>query len=212
MFAGKLGNQLADLHVHNELMKMKVQKNIGTIGKCPANLRPVEKFGFPTITCCGYIPQENEWQEDWVTFFASQRLHPQIRLIERDYGDRTLLELWSELQMKVQNAFRDTVIVPSLLHGDLWEANVAEDDHGPVLFDPASFYGHSEYDLSIGDMFGDHCADFYEAYHRKIPKSPGFELRHPLYKLFHSLNNWNHFGSVFRKSTLDLMTYLLQIL
>ncbi|KAM3922027.1 ketosamine-3-kinase-like [Leptodactylus fuscus] len=211
-FASKLGDQLADLHLHNGLMKVKIQKNYGTIGKCPADLCPVEKFGFPTMTCCGYIPQDNEWQDDWVTFFASQRLQPQIRLIERDYGDRTLLGLWSELQMKVQNAFRDTVIVPSLLHGDLWEGNTAEDDHGPVLFDPGSFYGHSEYELSIGDMFGDHCGEFYQAYHRKIPKSSGFELRQPLYQLFHSLNNWNHFGEMFRGSTLNLMRYLLQIL
>ncbi|KAG8545043.1 hypothetical protein GDO81_021464 [Engystomops pustulosus] len=115
-------------------------------------------------------------------------------------------------QLKVPNAFRDTTIVPALLHGDLWEANVGEDDRGPILFDPGSFYGHSEYELSIGDMFGDRCGDFYEAYHRKIPKSPGFELRQPLYQLFHSLNNWNHFGSAFRRSTLDLMRYLLQIL
>ncbi|XP_069809927.1 ketosamine-3-kinase-like [Dendropsophus ebraccatus] len=180
-FAGKLGDQLAHLHAHNWLLKINMQKYIGTIGGCPESLRPVERFGFHTSTCCGYIPQENSWQEDWVTFFTSQRLQPQLRLIERDYGDRTLLGLWSELQMKVQNAFRDTVIVPSLLHGDLWEANVAEDDHGPVLFDPGSFYGHSEYDLSIGDMFGDHCGDFYQAYHRKIPKSPSFDLRRPLY-------------------------------
>ncbi|XP_056409184.1 fructosamine-3-kinase-like isoform X1 [Hyla sarda] len=209
-FAGKLGEQLADLHVHN--MRMKMQQNCGTIGQCPDGLRPVDKFGFHTTTCCGYIPQENEWQEDWATFFVSQRLQPQVQLIEKDYGDRTLLGLWSELQMKAHKAFRDTVLVPSLLHGDLWEANVAEDDQGPVLFDPASFYGHSEFDLSVGEMFGEHCEDFYQAYHRRIPRSPGFALRRLLYQLFHSLNNWNHFGAVFRRRTLDLARTLLQIL
>ncbi|XP_071969833.1 ketosamine-3-kinase-like isoform X1 [Engystomops pustulosus] len=211
-FARRLGEQLGDLHAYNGLMQSKMQKTVGIIGKYPESPGAVENFGFHTTTCCGYIPQENAWQEDWVTFYTSQRLQPQIRMIERDYGDRTLLGLWSELQRKVPNAFRDTTIVPALLHGDLWEANVGEDDRGPVLFDPGSFYGHSEYELSIGDMFGDRCGEFYEAYHRKIPKSPGFELRQPLYQLFHSLNNWNHFGSAFRRSTLDLMRYLLQIL
>lgn len=26
----------------------------------------VEKFGFPVATCCGFIPQNNEWLDDWV--------------------------------------------------------------------------------------------------------------------------------------------------
>ncbi|XP_075034276.1 ketosamine-3-kinase-like [Mixophyes fleayi] len=212
-FAGKLGEQLADLHLKNRIMKRKMQKHLGTIGKCPADPRPVDMFGFHTTTCCGYIPQVNDWQEDWGTFFASQRLQPQISLIERDHGDRILLGLWSELQMKVQNAFKGAVIVPSLLHGDLWEANVAEDEHGPVFFDPGSFYGHSEYELSIGDnLFGVHSQDFFTAYHTKIPRASGFEVRRQLYQLFHSLNNWNHFGLVFREGSINLMRSLLQIL
>ncbi|XP_063817068.1 ketosamine-3-kinase-like isoform X2 [Pseudophryne corroboree] len=211
-FAGKLGEQLADLHLDNWMRKRTMQKHSGTIGKCPGDLRPVDMFGFHTTTCCGYIPQINEWQKDWGMFFVTQRLQPQFSLIEKDYADRILLELWSELQMKIQNAFKGTVIVPSLLHGDLWEANVAEDEQGPVVFDPGSFYGHSEYDLSIDEMFGIHSQDFFTAYHRKIPREFGFEVRHQLYQLFHSLNNWNHFGLLFREGSLNLMRCLLQIL
>ncbi|KAM4691179.1 ketosamine-3-kinase-like [Rhinophrynus dorsalis] len=211
-FAERLGMQIADLHLHNWTMKRKQQKLERTIGKCPTDFPVVDKFGFHAVTCCGYIPQVNEWQDDWVTFFTSQRLKPQLDLIEKDYGDRTVQSLWSELQIKVHNAFKDAVIFPSLLHGDLWEANVAEDETGPILFDPGSFYGHSEYELSIGEMFGVRCQDFYSAYHRKIPKSPGFEKRLQLYQLFHSLNNWNHFGLAFREGSLNLMRNLLEIL
>ncbi|KAM9296756.1 fructosamine-3-kinase-like [Gastrophryne carolinensis] len=208
-YAGKLGEQLAALHLHNQVLQEKMKKKTKIVGKCPTDLQPVEKFGFHTTTCCGYIPQVNEWQEDWVTFFASQRLEPQLNLIERDYGDREILQLWSELQVKVHYAFKDMMIVPSLLHGDFWEANVAEDDVGPLLFDPGSFYGHSEYDLSIGEMFGAHWKDFCSSYHWKIPKAPGFEIRQKLYQLFHSLNNWNHFGLMFRGVTVGLMRCLL---
>ncbi|XP_073463118.1 ketosamine-3-kinase-like [Aquarana catesbeiana] len=211
-FAEKLGEQLADLHLHNQRLLKTAQKQGGTIGECSRDLQPVERFGFHTTTCCGYIPQVNEWQEDWATFFASQRLHPQLSLIEENYGDRTVLGLWSELQVKLQNAFKDAVIVPSLLHGDLWEGNAAEDEDGPLLFDLGSFYGHSECDLSIGEIFGAQCDNFYSAYHRRVPRSPGYEVRHRLYQLFHSFNNWNHFGLEFRGVTENLMRCLLQVL
>jgi len=59
-----------------------------------------------------------------------------------------------------------------------------------VAFDPASFYGHHEYDLAIAGMFGGFTKAFYNAYHKEIPKQKGFEKRHELYKLFHHLNHW----------------------
>lgn len=59
-----------------------------------------------------------------------------------------------------------------------------------VAFDPASFYGHHEFDLAIADMFGGFTKEFYDAYHSLIPKEPGFETRHKLYLLFHYLNHW----------------------
>ena len=53
------------------------------------------------------------------------------------------------------------VVTPALLHGDLWSGNVAQAEGEPVIFDPASFYGHHEYDLAIGRMFGGFGAEFY---------------------------------------------------
>jgi fructosamine-3-kinase len=60
----------------------------------------------------------------------------------------------------------------------------------PVIFDPASFYGHHEFDLAITRMFGGFTEEFYSAYHKLIPKAPGYEARHKLYLLFHCLNHW----------------------
>ena len=59
-----------------------------------------------------------------------------------------------------------------------------------VVYDPASFYGHHEFDLAIAGMFGGFSAQFYNAYHQLIPQAPGFAARHKLYLLFHYLNHW----------------------
>lgn len=114
------------------------------------------------------------------------------------------------LQLKIPSLFSDVEIFPALLHGDLWGGNVAEDDSGPIIFDPASFYGHSEYELAIAGMFGGFTSSFYSAYHSKIPKAPGFEKRLKLYQLFHYMNHWNHFGTGYRGSSLNIMRNLVK--
>lgn len=101
-------------------------------------------------------------------------------------------------------------IVPALLHGDLWGGNVAESAEGPVIFDPASFYGHSEFELGIAGMFGGFSNSFYSAYHGKIPQGPGFAKRNQLYQLFHYLNHWNHFGGGYRGSSIRIMNNLVK--
>ncbi|NWH72813.1 KT3K kinase, partial [Piaya cayana] len=147
-----LGTQLADLHLHNQQLGEKLKKEESTVGQGQMEVQFVEQFGFHTVTCCGYLPQVNDWQRDWVTFFAKQRIQPQMDLIEKNSGDREARELWAQLQLKIPSLFCDVEVVPALLHGDLWSGNVAEDDSGPVIFDPASFYGHSEYELAIAGM------------------------------------------------------------
>ncbi|XP_024997351.3 ketosamine-3-kinase isoform X2 [Gallus gallus] len=181
--SSKLGTQLADLHLHNQQLGEKLKKEESTV---------------------------NDWQADWVTFFARQRIQPQMDMIEKNSGDREARELWARLQLKIPSLFCDVEIVPALLHGDLWGGNVAEDDSGPIIFDPASFYGHSEYELAIAGMFGGFSSSFYSAYHSKIPKAPGFEKRLKLYQLFHYMNHWNHFGSGYRGSSLNIMRNLVK--
>ncbi|CAN9505640.1 unnamed protein product [Ophioblennius macclurei] len=211
-YSKHLGEQLADLHLHNKRLMEKVSEEQQTVGKGSgqSDTAVVEKFGFSVTTCCGYLPQENEWQNDWVSFYSQQRLQHQLNMVEKTYGDREARELWSKLQLKIPLLFKDTAVVPALLHGDLWGGNVAECTDGPVIFDPACFYGHSEYELGIAGMFGGFNSSFYSAYHAKIPKSPGFEERNQLYQLFHYLNHWNHFGGGYRGSSVRIMKNLLK--
>ncbi|XP_008153185.2 ketosamine-3-kinase [Eptesicus fuscus] len=209
--AAKLGAQLADLHLENKRLGEALQKEASRVGRGGGQAeRPfIDQFGFDVVTCCGYLPQVNDWQKDWVAFYAQQRIQPQMDMLEKGIGDRDALELWSALQLKIPDLFLDLDIVPALLHGDLWGGNVAEDSSGPIIFDPASFYGHSEYELAIAGMFGGFNGTFYSAYHSKIPKAPGFEKRLKLYQLFHYLNHWNHFGSGYRGSSLNIMRNLI---
>ncbi|KAK1785582.1 hypothetical protein P4O66_018943 [Electrophorus voltai] len=250
-YSAQLGEQLADLHLHNKRQKEKQIKAEQTIEKHPCSMVEgkqhctgkgsgqsevpvVDRFGFHVVTCCGYIPQVNDWQTDWVSFYTQQRLQHQLGLVEQAYGDREARELWASLQnfllysvsqsspqgplddphiscvqstpyqLKVPQLFSGVEVEPALLHGDLWSGNVAEYLDGPIIFDPASFYGHSEFELAIAGMFGGFGRRFYDAYHQKIPKAPGFEQRLKLYQLFHYLNHWNHFGSGYRTAMTDV--------
>ncbi|XP_005801530.1 ketosamine-3-kinase [Xiphophorus maculatus] len=211
-YSKQLGEQLADLHLHNKRLLEKQNKEQQTVGKGARHteMDPVEKFGFGVNTCCGYIAQKNEWQSDWVQFYSQQRLEYQLNMVEKSHGDREARELWAKLQLKIPELFTNVEVVPALLHGDLWGGNVAECADGPVIFDPASFYGHSEFELAISGMFGGFNNSFYSAYHDKIPQTPGFAQRNQLYQLFHYLNHWNHFGGGYRGSSIRIMKNLLK--
>ncbi|GFT12232.1 ketosamine-3-kinase [Nephila pilipes] len=205
----QLGEQLAKMHLFNTSLHTSdssVHKSEEDEGK----LSYIDKFGFHTTTCCGYIEQVNCWKEDWVEFYTQQRLDHQIKLLQSTYQDRELTELWSELVLKIPGYFEGIDVKPSLLHGDLWSGNVGETKDGPIIFDPAVFYGHSEFELAIADMFGGFPRSFYNAYHTILPKQQNFDKRKDLYKLFHCLNHWNHFGGGYRSSSLSIMKRLLK--
>ena len=165
----------------------------------------MSRYGFHTETCCGFLPQGNLWKEDWVDFYT-EKLEEQIRRQQ----DRELKALWSKLRPRVPELFAGIDVFPSLLHGDLWGGNVGQVESEPVMFDPSSFYGHHEYDLGIATMFGGFTSEFYAAYHKHIPKAPGFDGRNELYQLFHYLNHWNHFGGGYRSQSLSLMNRILK--
>lgn len=59
-----------------------------------------------------------------------------------------------------------------------------------AIFDPASFYGHSEYEFGIATMFGGFSRKFFNSYHKLIPKADGFDTRIRMYQLFHYMNHW----------------------
>ena len=202
----ELGRQVAALHLHNN-------NNNNT-------LQPVTSFGFDLPTCCGFLPQKNGWTDSWVKFYT-EKVHSKNIILNRGFviyiqleeqidlqNDTELHTLWPSLRAGLSSFFTNIEVSPSLLHGDLWSGNTGQVGNTPVVFDPASFYGHHEYDLAIGKMFGGFGGEFQQAYHTLIPKQEGFETRSELYQLFHYLNHWNHFGEAYRAKSLSLMKSL----
>lgn len=89
--------------------------------------------------------------------------------------------------------------------------NVCESNNQPYIFDPCCFYGHSEYDLAIGEMFGGFRSAFRQRYESVIGRVDGAEKRSELYQLFHYLNHWNHFGGGYRSQSLNLLKKLNRV-
>lgn len=198
--AATLGEQLARLHLKNEEISQIQARGEKFVHK-GKELRAVDKFGFDVPTCCGIIPQDNTWVNTWQELFA-RKIEEQISMLEKNYGDREARSLWSQVVPRLSQFFKDLDIKPALLHGDLWNGNAAEDKDGPVVFDPASFYGHGEFDLAISNLFGGFGRQFFDSYFKVIPKAPGYQNRLELYKLFHYLNHWNHFGGAYQGSSI----------
>lgn len=182
------------------------------LGQQLAQLHLIEhqQFGFEIENTIGSTPQINDWNDDWVTFFQKHRLGYQLDLIKEKYQDTDLLRKAELLSQGLPSFFEGIDFKPSLIHGDLWSGNFAMlEDGTPVMFDPASYFGHAEAELSIMNMFGGFTSHCFDAYHEIIPKSPGFERRQKLYQLYHYLNHYNLFGSGYRGQCLTLINDLL---
>jgi fructosamine-3-kinase len=156
-----------------------------------------ERFGSFPDNFIGSLPQSNASHERWVDFFIQERLLPQLKMA-RDTQRLSRAEVPSEAKLiKVcENLLPD--YSPSLLHGDLWGGNyLIAKDGVPVLIDPASYYGHSEMDLAMTQLFGGFSTDFYRAYHEVLPKAKGTEVRLQLYQLYYMLAHLNLFGKAY---------------
>lgn len=148
------------------------------------------QFGLDFDSDLTTTPQPNAWQRRWSEFFAEQRIGWQLQLAAEkgmtfgdidDIVDRVYLRL---LHHQPQ---------PSLLHGNLWPGNCAMTAHGPILFDPASYWGDR---VRFGDAAAvprAAAADLRRLSER-MAAGAGFIERQPLYQLYYLLNRSNLFG------------------
>lgn len=213
IFITELGSKLADMHLSNQKFRQQQEKQQSHVGKATSLLKePVTQFGFHVTTCCGYLPMVNDWCDDWIQFFARNRLKSQLDLVQKNYHDQEARRLWPEVERNLSKLFPESLTIkPALLHGDLWGGNAGDLETEPCIYDPACFYGHSEFELAIAHMFGGIPEAFFQEYHRKIPKSEGFDKRLQAYQLFHYLNHWNHFGGGYRGNSLSIMNNLAKL-
>jgi len=177
------------------------------------HLAPAERFGWPRANFIGATPQFNTLSHDWPAFFREQRLGFQLRLAAENGHRGELQELGAKLRVGAGGFFSDYSPRPALLHGDLWGGNwgvVA--DLGPVVFDPAVYWGDREADLAMTELFGGFPPEFYSAYNSHAPLDAGYRVRRDLYKLYHVLNHLNLFGEGYLGQSLSLMRGLLAAL
>jgi protein-ribulosamine 3-kinase len=180
-----------------EFLALQRTGNWKSMGQMLAHLhrQTGPRFGWHRDNYIGLAPQENGWCDDWAEFWRERRLRPQF--------ERAGLkcEFFEEILKKHRPR-------PSLLHGDLWSGNAGFIAEGPVVFDPAVYYGDREADLAMTELFGGFPREFYQAYDEAFPLEAGYEKRKPLYNLYHLLNHLNLFGGSYLgqvKTTLGLL-------
>jgi protein-ribulosamine 3-kinase len=151
-------------------------------------------YGLETDNYIGSLPQKNAPEKDWASFFAENRIKPQLDLaIQSGKLSSAILKNWNRLESELPSIFPPSK--PSLLHGDLWGGNYLFDENGTaVLIDPAVYYGHPEMDLAFTRMFGGFSDEFYRGYESASPIEKGFSKRIPIYNLYPLLVHVNLFG------------------
>mmetsp|Transcript_36925 Transcript_36925/g.72054 ORF Transcript_36925/g.72054 Transcript_36925/m.72054 type:complete len:391 (+) Transcript_36925:194-1366(+) len=178
-----LGEQLAMMHLHQPERH--------------------QFFGFGHNTLLGTTPMDNTWSPSWANFFVENRLRPAFELMhDRDIATPSIKEHAAAVCERAHEILMplDLSLRPSTLHGDLWLGNAGITSDGEVsVYDPSSFYGHSEFDLAFRGWPSDHgfpglSEAFYTAYHFHIPREQGYEERGDLYRLFHLINHACMFG------------------
>ena len=159
-----------------------------------------QQFGWPYENYIGYTLQKNNSHSSWAEFWLENRFLPQWQLALDNGFLRNIVALEGDIIRSTEALLRDHCPVPSLLHGDLWGGNKGFTEAGPVIFDPASYYGDRETDIAFTQMFGGFTQDFYLGYEAAWPLPDGFAFRELIYNLYHQLNHLNLFGEGYSSS------------
>lgn len=154
------------------------------------------KFGWSANNHIGLTEQINQPDVDWIRFYRSKRLLPQLELARKNGLTPELAKQVEYLMTNLADYFVAYEPRPALLHGDLWSGNVAIDrsTNKPMMFDPAPYFGDHESDLAFTELFGGFPETFYHRYKELSPLHENYPLRRPVYNLYHALNHFNLFG------------------
>ncbi|MET9023437.1 fructosamine kinase family protein [Actinopolymorpha sp. NPDC004070] len=169
--------------------------------------RHAEAFGFDGPTLNGWFVLPNGWSSTWVPFFRDQRLrHCADAAVTNgtlNAGFRARVET---LCARLDDLLSEPA-APTLLHGDLWHANILADGHRVTgLLDPSVVYGHPELDLS--NLVGQPYADaVFEAYQRFHPIDKDFvKVRAPIYQVYTAIMHVLYFGHRYERWLDDTLT------
>lgn len=148
-----------------------------------------DRFGLETHSYWGNFYQDNRPLAEWPDFFWQRRLEPRLRAAV-DSGHLPLAFVTRVEKLGNQLAeLCGPSVQPALLHGDAHQNNFLSTAQGPVLIDPAVYYGHPEMELAYIDFFAEvgffapAPDDFYAGYRAVAPVDAGFAGRRNLWRI-----------------------------
>jgi fructosamine-3-kinase len=156
------------------------------IGRTLAHIHRIkgDRFGWDRDGYIGPLHQDNTPTSDWATFFAERRLQPGLRLaVDSGHLPPAVIRQMEKLVSRVPQLCGPAV-VPTLLHGDAQQNNFVSTDLGPVVIDPAVYYGNPEVDLAAIDLWQAAPGHVLDGYQEELPIDPGFWERRHLWRAY----------------------------
>lgn len=200
-------NELHLQFIENILGSKEHYMNLG-VGLALIHRKFNDLYGFESDNYIGMNKQINGFSENWGEFFVEKRLGYQIELIKNAKLKEKFENKLSCAKKNLVDFLNNSCKKPSLVHGDLWSGNVLFDNHSVFLIDPAVYYGDREVDIAMTRMFGGFESTFYEYYDKTYPLSKEYVQKEPVYNLYHYLNHYNMFGSMYLNECVEQMNVL----
>lgn len=166
--------------------------------------------GLDTDNFIGLNQQKNIISDHWGEFFWTYRLKFQVDMIRDDCIRNEFDAILLKCQNKLVEWLNQHCSHFSILHGDLWSGNVMFDHDYVWLIDPAVYFGDSETDIAMTEMFGGFSDEFYQSYQTVKPLTRVYPQKRTIYNLYHNLNHYNLFGSSYLFSCKQGMQFINQ--
>ncbi len=155
-----------------------------------------DSYGHERDTLIGSLDQPNPRKEGWTEFFRDHRLL-YIARVAHEAGRLPAQELHRLEHLAGRlDALIGEPNPPSLVHGDVWSANVlAKGDRITAFLDPALYYADPEIELAFISLFN----SFGDVFLRRYAEVRGidgafFDTRRDLYNLYPLLVHTYYFG------------------
>lgn len=155
--------------------------------------------GLGGTTLNGSLEIPSPWTDSWIEFFRDHRLRFTADAA-RESGNLSP-ECW-ERSHALAERLGDVLIEPttySLMHGDVWSANVLSiEDRVTGFIDPSTCYGDPELELAYMSLFGEFSDETLQSYAAIRPIAPEFwSSRRYIYAVYPALMHVLYFGDRF---------------